>query len=47
MKNKKEIAKKAKELCNRDDAECAVFISGYVRGYQDCQKEMEEKNSNE
>ena len=44
MKSKEEIVKQARELCKREDAECAVFISGYVRGYEDCQKEYEKEN---
>ena len=43
MKSEEEILKQAKELCNRDDAECAIFVSGYLRGYKDCQKENEEE----
>ena len=42
-KTKKEIVKEAEELCNREDAECALFISGYVAGYEACQKEYEEE----
>ena len=40
-KTKEEILKQAKELCNRKDAECALFISGYVAGYEACQDEQE------
>ena len=41
MKSREEITKQARELCDRLDTECALFISGYVRGYEDCQKEYE------
>ena len=40
MKSREEIQKIAQELCPRTDAECAVFISGFVRGWEECQKEM-------
>lgn len=42
-KSKEEILKMAKELCNREDAECAIFISGFIKGYEVCQKENEEE----
>ena len=41
MKSKEEIYEMAKELCQRNDTECAIFVNGYVRGYEDCQKEYE------
>jgi len=44
MKTREEILKQAKELCNRDDAECALFISGFVAGYEACQNENEKEN---
>lgn len=43
MKTREEILKQAKELCNREDAECALFISGYIAGYEACQKENKEE----
>lgn len=39
MKSKEEILKIAKELCPRENAECAVFISGFIRGWEECLKE--------
>ncbi len=39
MKTEEEISKIAKELCPRTDAECAVFISGFVLGWKTCLKE--------
>ena len=39
MKSEKEILEKAKELCNREDAECALFISGFIAGYKECLKD--------
>lgn len=41
MKSEKEILEMAKKLCNREDAECAIFISGFVSGYKECLKEVE------
>ena len=40
MKNKEEILKRAKELCSRKDSECAIFISGFMRGWEECLKEI-------
>ena len=42
-KTKEEIAKQAKEICKREDTECAIFVSGYIRGFEDCLKELENK----
>lgn len=39
MKSKEEIIKIAKEICSRNDSECAVFISGFVKGWEECEKE--------
>lgn len=43
MKTREEILKQAKELCDRNDAECAFFISGFVAGFEACQNENEEE----
>ena len=40
MKSKEEIMKHAREICQRDDTECAIFISGFVRGWEECLKEL-------
>lgn len=40
MKSKEEIRKMAQELCPRTDAECAIFINGFIRGWEECLKEM-------
>ena len=40
MKSKEEIQKLAKDLCPRNDAECAIFISGFVRRWEECLKEL-------
>lgn len=40
MKLKEEIIKIAKEMCSRNDSECAVFISGFVKGWEECEKEL-------
>ena len=39
MKSKKEILKIAKEMCPRNDSECAVFITGFLKGWEECEKE--------
>lgn len=39
MKSKEEIIKIAKEMCPRNDSECAVFISGFIKGWKECEKE--------
>lgn len=39
MKSKEEIIKIAKEMCPRNDSECAVFISGFVKGWEKCEQE--------
>ena len=48
MKSDKEIIDIAKSLCNREDAECLIFISGFLAGYsgfltghKECLKEVE------
>lgn len=38
-----EIIEKARELCKENNTECALFISGYVRGYEDALKDFENK----
>lgn len=43
MKSREEIQKMAQELCPRSDAECAIFISGYIKGYEDAQNELEDE----
>lgn len=40
MKNKEEILKIAEELCPRNDLGCAIFISGFMRGWEECLKEI-------
>lgn len=40
MKSKEEIIKIAKEMCPRNDSECAVFISGFVKGWEECEKKL-------
>ena len=40
MKSREEILKMAQEICPRNDTECAVFISGFMRGWEECLKEM-------
>lgn len=40
MKSKEEILKMAQELCPRTDTECAIFISGFMRGWEECLKEI-------
>ena len=45
MKSKEEILKRAKELCQENNTECAIFISGFLRGYEECLEDLkEEKN---
>ena len=41
MKSKKEITNIAKELCPLDNSECAIFISGFLHGWEECLKELE------
>lgn len=41
MKSREEIIKIAKEMCPRNDSECAVFISGFIKGWEECEKELE------
>lgn len=40
MKSREEVQKIAQELCPRTDSECAVFINGFVRGWEECLKEL-------
>jgi hypothetical protein len=40
MKSKEEILKTAQELCPRADAECAIFINGFIKGWEECLKEL-------
>lgn len=40
MKSNEEITKKAREICQRNDAECALFITGFVAGYRAAEKEL-------
>lgn len=40
MKTEKEVLKIAKELCQRQDTECAVFITGFLKGWEMCLNEM-------
>lgn len=40
MKSREEVQKIAQELCQRADTECAVFISGFMRGWEECLKEL-------
>ena len=39
MKSKEEILKIAKEMCPRNDSECAVFVTGFLKGWEECEKE--------
>lgn len=45
MKSDNEIIKIAKNLCNREDAECAIFINGFLAGYKEAFKEIEENDN--
>lgn len=40
MKSKEEILKIAQGFCSRNDTECAVFMSGFLRGWEECLKEL-------
>ena len=40
MKSREEVQKIAQELCPRTDSECAIFISGFVRGWEECLNEL-------
>ena len=48
MKSKEEVLKIAKEMCPRNDTECAVFISGFMKGWEMCEKEngLDRKDNN-
>lgn len=41
MKSDEKIIEKARELCSREDAECAIFISGFLAGYKECLRETQ------
>lgn len=41
MKSDEKIIEKAREMCSREDAECVIFISGFLAGYKECLKETQ------
>ena len=43
MKTKNEVLKKARELCSENSSECAVFVSGFIRGYEECLEDAEKE----
>ena len=40
MKSREEVQKIAQELCPRNDSECAIFIGGFVKGWEECLKDL-------
>ena len=47
MKSREEITKMARELCDRQDTECAIFINGFVAGYREAEKHYGDYDSEE
>ena len=35
-----DIVKIAKEFCPQKSSECAIFISGFVKGWEECLKRL-------
>ena len=38
MESREEIVQKAREFCPQETSECAVFINGFVKGWEECLK---------